>query len=120
MAATRCSDASHSGGDAVSGKLRNRRVLDGDEIDGEDQLLLRQPHDETVVRVVAAHVQQLERGAAQIERAFVVYNLVGHDDIGRGKLLQLGFGVLVGDERGAQVLEQFAAGYMIIVAVAVD
>ena len=72
MAATRCSDASHSSRDAVSGKLRNSRVWTGMKSTVKISFSLGSRMTRLLSEVVAAHVQQLERGPAQIERAFVV------------------------------------------------
>ncbi len=90
------------------------------EVDDEDDLLLRQAHDERIVAVVLAEIEEFERRAAELQLAAVIVNHeIRNDDIRRLAALQERLRVLVGNEDGAQVLERLAARNMVVVAVAV-
>src|SRR5262249_5384647 len=53
------------------------------EIDYEDDLFLGQPHDERVVAVVLAEIEQLQRRAAELDLpAFIVDDEIRNDDVG--------------------------------------
>ena len=61
----------------MSMKPRPGNRADRDGVDDEDDLLLRQPHDQRRVGVVEAEIVELERGAAELI-AVVVDHLVRH------------------------------------------
>src|SRR5258706_10559041 len=54
-------------GQEAVGEVAELEALDGDEVHREEQLLLRQQHHQRVVRVVPAHVVQLEPRATELD-----------------------------------------------------
>ena len=70
--------------------------------------------------MIAADVDQLERGAAELERALAIDDLVGNDDVAALECREPLLGAAMRDDNGARVLERLAAGDVIVVVVAVD
>ena len=70
--------------------------------------------------MIEAEVNQLERGSAEGDRSVVVNGLVGNHHVRILDLLEAFLGSLVRDERGAGVLEGFAAGDVVEMVVAVN
>ena len=79
-------------------------------IDGEDDLLLRQPHHQRAVGVVLADIDQLERRVAERHGPFAIDNFVRHNNIRPFQCLDPRLGILVRNEDGAQILERLSAG----------
>ena len=96
-------------GQEAVGKVAELEALDGDEVHREEQLFLRQQHHQRVVRVVSAHVVQLEPRATELDGVEVPDADVGDDHVGVLQRLQARLRVHVRDERGARVLEGLAA-----------
>jgi hypothetical protein len=61
-------------------------ALDRNPIDGEDDLLLRQPHHQRAVGVVLADIVELERGPTERDVAVSVDDLIGDGDVIRLEL----------------------------------
>src|SRR5262249_5579518 len=89
-------------------------------IDREDDLLLRQPHHQRAVGMILADIVELERGATERDVPLAVDNLIGDDDIVRLECGDSGLGVSVCHKSRAKVLEWFAAGDVVEMAVAVN
>ena len=91
-----------------------------EEVHHEDDLLLRQPHDDRAVGVVEADMAELERRSAEAQGALFLERLVGQHHqrilLGEDPIL----GAPVGDDRRAGILERLAAGDVVVVVVAVD
>ena len=71
--------------------------------------------------MVLAEIEQLERGATELDlAAVIVNNEIRNDDVGVLARLDQFLGPPMRDEGGTEVLEGLAAGNVVEVAVAVD
>ena len=97
-----------------------RQRTDRKKVDYEDELLLRQAHDDGAVGVVESDVGQLERGVTELNRPLLVHRFIGQR---RRRILEhceAFLRLLVGDDLRAGILERLAAGDVVVVVVAVD
>ena len=82
--------------------------------------LLWQPHDEVAVGVVLAEIDQLERGAAEIDGTHAIHHLVRHHHVGSIERDDAVLGIAVRHEGRTLILERLPASDVIEVRVTVD
>ena len=91
-----------------------------DEIDGEEDLLPREPHDQRRVGMVEADIAELERGVSELNRPAGVDGLIGQYRGGILEHREARFRPRMRDDGGPRLLERLAARDVIEMVVAVD
>jgi hypothetical protein len=83
-------------------------------------LFLRQPDHQIGIRVIGTEIEQLDRGAAEVDGFLAVYCLIRQGRVRVLERSQMLRDLLVPNDCGPGVLERLAAGDVIVVMVAVD
>ena len=100
------------------GEVAERHAFHRNEVDGEDDLLPGEAHHQRVVGMVAADIDQLQDGAAEIDRRAVAEGDLRHR--GRPLLADDGLLGLVVRHHRRRIGPHLAAGDMVGMVVAVD